>query len=112
MPVTADNLDLTGRILEDMAYQSYLTVRPAYYEITLKGKVSRDNESGEMLDIIYSNINLDLTLAMSLSGLPIDTTMRSAMIDNRTDLSSMIASQKSACEEIIKKNTDTILKLD
>lgn len=112
VPVTADNLDLTGRILEDMAYQSYLTVRPAYYEITLKGKVSRDNESGEMLDIIYSNINLDLTLAMSLSGLPIDTTMRSAMIDNRTDLSSMIASQKSACEEIIKKNTDTILKLD
>lgn len=112
VPVTTTDLDLTGRILEDMAYQSYLNVRPAYYDITLKGKVSRDNESGEMLDIIYSNINLDLTLAMNASGLPIDTTMRSAMIDNRTDLASMIASQKSACEEIIKKNTDTILALD
>lgn len=112
VPITNDNLDLAGRILEDMAYQSYLTVRPAYYDVTLKGKVSRDDESGEMLDIIYSNINLDLTLTMVTSGLPIDSTMRSVMIENRTDLASLIASQKSACEEIIKKNTNVILALD
>lgn len=112
IPITNDNIDLAGCILEDMAYQSYLIIRPAFYEITLKGKNTRDEESSEMLDIIYDNINIDLTLVMNRSGLPIDSTLRSAMQDNRTDLASMIASQKSACEEIIKKNTDTILALD
>jgi len=109
VPITNTKSDLTGRILEDMAYQSSLTVRPAYYDVTLKGKISRDDESGEMLDIIYSNINLDLALIMS--GLPIDTAMRSIVIDNNTAFASTIASYKSACEETIRKNTDAIAAL-
>lgn len=111
VPITNTNPDLAGRIIEDMAYQSSLTVRPAYYDTTLKGKVSRDVESGEMLDIIYNKINLDLTLAMTTSGLPIDSTMRSVVIENRTDLNSLIASKREACESTITKTADAILAI-
>ena len=112
VPVTNPDIDLAGRILTDMAYMSYKTIRPAYYEKTLKGKASRDVESGEMLDIIYSNIRLDLTFAMTASGLPIDDTMRNVVIKNITDIASTIDSKKSSCEKIITKNADKILALD
>ena len=36
------------------------TVRPAYFEVTLQGKASRDNESAGMLDIIKQALIFDL----------------------------------------------------
>jgi hypothetical protein len=36
------------------------TVKPAYYDRTLKGKHARDDESQEMLDIIFSTRNYDV----------------------------------------------------
>ena len=36
------------------------TVIPAYYEKVLKGKIARDDESSDMLDIIYSSRVYDL----------------------------------------------------
>lgn len=111
LPVTNSDLELTGRILEDMAYQSSITVRPAFYETTLKGKISRDNDSGDMLDIIYAHINLDLVVLMA-DQLPVDTNMRSFLIDNNTDFVSKIASLKSQCEKKLADNVEKILSLD
>ncbi len=59
-PITSNEIDKTGIILEAMACESRKTVLPAYYEISLKTKNSRDEESGEMLDIILSNRVYDL----------------------------------------------------
>ena len=68
VPVTKnDDHDLTGRLLEDMAWKSSETVRPAYYDRTLQGKISRDDDSGEMLDIIYSGLNIDPSIIMAAS---------------------------------------------
>jgi len=39
-------------ILEALAAESLYTLRPAYYDKSLKGKHARDEESVEMLDII------------------------------------------------------------
>ncbi len=109
IPITNDNLDLAGRLLEDMAYKSSLEVRPAYYDVTLKGKISRDADSIEMLDIIYSNINLDLALVMA--GMPIDSNMRNFLTQKNTDFYSTIASLKQTCEETIKTNVEAIEKI-
>ena len=53
VPKTASDLDRTGAVIEETSYLSYLYLVPAYYDVSLKTKYSRDNESGEMLDIIY-----------------------------------------------------------
>lgn len=111
LPVTNIDMELTGRILEDIAYQSSITVRPAFYDTTLKGKISRDNDSGDMLDIIYAHINLDLVMLMS-GQLPVDTNMRSFLIDNNTDFTSKIASLKSQCETKLAQNVEKILELE
>lgn len=60
VPVGQENVERTGIIIEALAAESRYTVRPAYYEITLKGKSIRDEESSEMLDIILSTRTFDL----------------------------------------------------
>jgi hypothetical protein len=60
IPVTASDTDRSGMILEDLAAESRYTLQPAYYEINLRGKFARDEESQEMLDIILSNTAYDL----------------------------------------------------
>ncbi|MHC1695817.1 MAG: hypothetical protein AB9835_11235 [Eubacteriales bacterium] len=60
IPVTVADTDRTSIILEALTAESYYTLRPAYYDITLKNKLTRDNESSEMLDLIFSTRSYDL----------------------------------------------------
>ena len=59
IPTTADP-ESTGMILEALTAESYYTLRPAYYETSLKTKFLRDNESEEMLDLIFDTRCYDL----------------------------------------------------
>ena len=61
IPVTVKEREAVGNILETMAYLSWKYVRPAQYEITLKGKVARESESqSKLLDIIFDSSYYDL----------------------------------------------------
>ena len=60
VPVTATDTEMISVIMEAMSSASYDLVIPAYYEIALKGKVSRDAESEDMLDIIMNGRIYDL----------------------------------------------------
>ena len=60
IPTTAPDLARTGTIMEGMAEVSKYTLTPAYYDVALKGKFIRDEESAEMLDIILAQRTYDL----------------------------------------------------
>ena len=60
IPVTAGNIERTGVILEALTAESKYTLLPAYYDISLKTKFARDDESSEMLDIIFANRIYDM----------------------------------------------------
>ncbi|MCL2518018.1 MAG: hypothetical protein FWF15_05590 [Oscillospiraceae bacterium] len=68
VPITATNMERTGILLEAMAAVSYYTLTPAYYEISLKGKMLRDNESGPMMDMILANRAYDMGLIFNWGG--------------------------------------------
>jgi len=55
VPKCADNLERVSIILEALSAESRYTLQPAYYDITLQRKYTRDNESSEMLDIIFNS---------------------------------------------------------
>lgn len=61
MYVTVANqkTDVIGATLENMAAEYYKTLRPAYYEAVLENKRVRDDESIEMLEIIFKNRELN-----------------------------------------------------
>lgn len=85
IPKVYNDIDMTCRILEDMAYLSMEYVRPAYYETSLERKYARDSDSQEMLDIIFNNINYDLSYVIYLS---INDTLRQLVNNNTTDFTS------------------------
>jgi len=62
IPTTVKNPEMSGAVLEAMAYESYRTLMPAYFEVTLKGRYANDPESREMLDMISNNVMMDTAI--------------------------------------------------
>ena len=58
-PVTASNTERTSMIIEAFAAEGYRSITPTYYDISLKTKQARDDESLEMLDYIRDGIICD-----------------------------------------------------
>ena len=59
VPAASENLDRTSVIVEAMSAEGWKKVFPAYYEISMKHKFLADDESIEILDLIYSSRVLD-----------------------------------------------------
>ncbi len=58
-PLVAEDHDMIGEVMELFAYYSSEEVLPTYYDVVLGEKLSRDDESREMLDIIFGGIVFD-----------------------------------------------------
>ena len=55
IPVTNPNLEMTGAVLEEMAFLGAKNLTPAYFDVVLTVKNTRDVESEKMLPIIKDN---------------------------------------------------------
>lgn len=55
VPTTNTELIETGIVLEGMSIESYNTVRPTYYDITLNLKEAADEETVDMVDIVLDS---------------------------------------------------------
>lgn len=64
-PITVQESDreFVGLVTETLAYYGYTLVRQAVYEDTLKGKMVRDNDSIEMLEILVDGIVIEYAFA-------------------------------------------------
>lgn len=60
IPNTVEDIERSGIITEALTAESYYTLKPAYYDVSLKTKLARDDESGEMMDLIFANRTYDL----------------------------------------------------
>jgi len=55
IPITNNNMDRTGMIVEATSAEGYRRVQPAYTETVMKERYATDKDSVEMLDIIFNN---------------------------------------------------------
>ena len=88
----------TSIILEALAAESKNIVIPAYKEICLKTKFTRDDESSEMLDIIFDNILEDLGATVFWP------TIRNALIEEvrkNGNFTSVIEKQSARLEKVL-----------
>ncbi|MCL2814911.1 MAG: hypothetical protein FWD23_09960 [Oscillospiraceae bacterium] len=69
LPVTNGEYDRTGIILEALAAESYRKVTPAYYDVVLQIKTTRDEESADMLDYVTRNRIWDMGYVYDIGGL-------------------------------------------
>lgn len=59
IPSTAKDAEFSSIILEALCAESYKKVVPAFYDVALKSKYSRDDDSAVMLDIIREGFDFD-----------------------------------------------------
>ncbi len=55
----SDRQEMVGALMEALASNSHYSLRPAYYETTLRTKIAQDPESAEMMDLIINNVYID-----------------------------------------------------
>ena len=110
IPITASDLARTGTILEDLSAESRYTLQPAYYEINLRGKFARDNESQDMLDIILSNTAFDIGYIYDFGGYG-GVVVNYGRSDKIPDFASNFEKYKKNIQKTIDKATAAYEKL-
>ena len=109
VPIVTQDLERTGILLEALAAESKYTLMPAYYEVALKTKYARDDESAEMLDIIINNRIYDLGEMLNPGGLR-DFVLDLSMKKTFTFTSTYAKVERSA-KKALDKLVDSIEKL-
>lgn len=99
IPKTTKDLSRTATVIENLSAYGYKTVRPAYYDVVLNGKTIRDEESREMLDIIFANIESEMAYIYNWGGYA--DTLKS-VLSGSGDIVSSLESKKTAVETAIE----------
>ncbi|MBQ8642762.1 MAG: hypothetical protein IJ480_11170 [Clostridia bacterium] len=108
LPVTCDKTDIVCAVMEELAFQGYLSTSPAYYDIVLKGKYLRDSSdaAAQLIDAIHD-------LAYTETGYAYASMTQSAgymhrtLIDNK---SGNIASQWASIQTKAEEALDTLIE--
>ncbi|MBQ7338314.1 MAG: hypothetical protein IJW40_07665 [Clostridia bacterium] len=66
IPASLVDPSMSGAIMDALGAESKQSVVPQYYEVVLKGRTTRDEESREMLDIIRDNLHFDFGFVYSV----------------------------------------------
>jgi hypothetical protein len=112
-PITAsqESLDRASVILEALSSDSAKSVVPVYYDLALKTKFTRDNESAEIIDILFENRVFDLGDTAWCDKVR-DPIFAEMFKKNNRDLVSRLDSLDRTIGTLITKTVDGFEKLD
>ncbi len=110
VPVSVSDVERTSIILEALQSESTDTVLAAYYDIALKTKLTRDEESAAMIDIIFDTTTYDCSTVYGLGGVKTEIYTRAS--NNNTDLASYWEKQQTSLATTIQKIVDNLAKLE
>ncbi len=111
LPINVRNADQMGAVMEALAFESYKTVSPAYYERALKLKYSRESgdAASRMVDIIKEGAMFNPVVQMSkLLGNTTDKLFFECLIAG-TPWASAIAEKSASMEKAL---ADVIAKVE
>lgn len=96
IPVTNGQTDRTGVILEMFGAKSRQLMRSVYFDTTLDFKYIQDQESSEMMDIMFSSGVFDLGSIYGWGNAT--TTAYQQLLNQNTDIASKLQALSSATE--------------
>ncbi len=103
IPAGVKEVEDIGIIIQALAEQSMIYLTPTYYDIQLKYRDSRDDESAEMLDIIFDSRTFDLGATYNWGGIRNQYTSMDQNIASRFE--STISSAETAMQDMIDSLT-------
>ena len=103
VPTTAQEPEQIEMLLEAMASEGYNKIVPAYYDIALKGKYTRDAETVDMLDIISGSSWFDFCDIYFTELGYISDFMSNYVLGSANGLVSSFEKQRKAFEKNLEK---------
>ena len=107
VPSSVTDPELVGAAMELFAWESENEVIPAYYDLVLAGKLSRDKDSSSMLDIVFDSIAYEIGgnyfgFSNGFNDL-FYALPRLAVSDKSSDFSSLYEKHSKSAEKEIEK---------
>ncbi len=102
--ISAERKDVLGAVLEDLSLGAYKSVTPAYFEMALKAKYSRDNTSSQILDMLSEHLTTDFGYAYNINLKDIGMLrplMRNATKDFASWYATTIGPAQTALDELV-----------
>lgn len=107
IPVTAD-AERSGAVIEALSAESHYILTPAFYDTVLKTKAARDDDSADMLDIIFANRIFDVAYIYDWGGL-IGSINN---LKNADKISSTVESKLKSAETSLEKTITAYKELE
>ena len=99
VPLLCSDPERSSVIIEALARESYRTVAPEVYSVTISKKVSRDEDSTRILDMVYENPFFDFNAIYDFGGTSI--LLRDAVCGKGDNWISTYTKKKSAAEKAL-----------
>ena len=110
VPKDCPDLSRAGYVLDALGAQSKNVLTPAYYDQYLKSKGTRDNDSEDMLDLIFGSMTYDIGYLYNFGELG---GMVLGMVNGyQTDLASRYAKYESKAVKAIDKMVTTFQEME
>lgn len=103
IPVTVPDKECSSIILEALTCESRNVVIPAYYDICLKSKYSRDADSSRMIDIILDNRVIDFGDTYFQSSIRDGFVVSAFINNNKTSMISAAAKYQKMVDKTLSK---------
>jgi hypothetical protein len=103
VPATVSDTEKVGAVVESLASESYKSVLPTFYEVALKTKYARDEESEQMIDIIREGISFNFGI---IEVVPLERphhVWRILMINNQDSIASEVEKNFSVYQNSLDK---------
>ena len=94
---------MIGTVLEELSAYSYNYTREAFFEVALKGRYMRDEQSRQMLDLIVDNLRIDTGWIYSKKLGGIALTLRDLVKNKSTNWANLHRSQRKIIESGLEK---------
>lgn len=111
IPVTCTNAEMAAAVLEALNAQTYRTVTPAWYEVTLKLKYSRDLISSDIIDLIHDSIYTSFLFAYSPVLSNMGQVMRDLVTNNNTNYMSLVKTKEKPAQKMLEKMYKELAKV-
>ncbi|MBR4798892.1 MAG: extracellular solute-binding protein [Clostridia bacterium] len=108
IPISANDPEFSAYMIDAYSAWAKNYVTHAYYDIILYQRDARDNESEEMLDIIFSNIVYDMGECFNFGK--IKETFYNLARDRSSDITSAYDSIKGVLESDVEELRETFMK--
>ena len=108
IPLNLPHPEWTGAIIEELSYLSYKDILPVYYDVVLNVKLVRDEESVEMLKILFDSKVFDPAYVM---GGDFWTMWNDTIYQKKADFVSTYEKKQAASLRAIQKKIDAVLAL-